>query len=105
MTVWDVHGRCRPIGKQAPEQILKIDPQKYAVIELTQVHITRKSEAAPVNGIPEKRMFWSIISDYDLRTGLCELIDNALDLWILGGQKSSLTIAIVLDVDRQVISV
>ncbi len=49
--------------------------------------VTRKTEIGPVNGTPDKRLYWSIISDYDLHTGLCELIDNALDLWILEGKK------------------
>jgi len=50
-------------------------------------------------------MFWSIISDYDLRTGLCELIDNALDSWVVGGEKTRLTIDVGLDPARQLISV
>lgn len=50
-------------------------------------------------------MFWSIISDYDLKTGLCELIDNALDIWLKGGKLSSPTIEVTLDVERQLISV
>jgi hypothetical protein len=50
-------------------------------------------------------MFWSIISDYDLKTGLCELVDNAIDLWMLSTPKGTLTIAITLDADRQFISV
>ena len=41
-----------------------------------------KKEIGPIDGTPEKRMFWSIISDYDLKTGLCELIDNAIDVWL-----------------------
>ena len=44
--------------------------------------VTRKTELDIIDGTPEKRLFLSIISDYDLRTGLCELIDNALDLWV-----------------------
>jgi len=50
-------------------------------------------------------MFWSIISDYDLKTALCELIDNALDLWEIEKRKNSLSIEIDLDVDRQLITV
>ena len=50
-------------------------------------------------------MFWSIISDYDLKTGLCELIDNALDIWVSGDKKKIPTIEIDLDVDQQLISV
>jgi hypothetical protein len=67
--------------------------------------VTIKTEAAVINGTPEKRLFWSIISDYDLRTGLCELIDNALDLWILNNKARPLTIDVTLDVERQLIGV
>jgi sensor histidine kinase regulating citrate/malate metabolism len=66
---------------------------------------TRKTEVTPVDGTPVKRMFWSIISDYDLQTGLCELVDNALDLWTVGDRKKPLTIKVSLDVDRQLIAV
>lgn len=67
--------------------------------------VTTKTEIQSIDGTPVKRMFWSIISDYDLKTGLCELIDNALDLWILAGQKKPLKVEVELDVDRQLISV
>lgn len=67
--------------------------------------VTRKTEAAAIDGTPDKRLFWSIISDYDLRTGLCELVDNALDLWMLNGRTRSLTVNLELDVERQLISV
>ena len=58
-----------------------------------------------IDGTPKKRLFLSIISDYDLKTGLSELVDNALDFWISNGKKSNLTINIVLDADRQFIQV
>src|SRR6266849_8130396 len=67
--------------------------------------ITRKTEIEPIDGTPVKRMFWSIISDYNLKTGLCELVDNALDLWVQGNRTKPLAISINLDVDRQLISV
>lgn len=67
--------------------------------------VTQKTQIAPVNGTPVKRMFWSIISDYDLKTGICELVDNALDLWTKSGRKKSLQIAVELSVSRQLISV
>jgi hypothetical protein len=67
--------------------------------------VTRKTEIGPINGTPVKRMFWSIISDYDLRTGLCELVDNALDMWMLDKQNKPLKVEINLDVARQLISV
>lgn len=64
-----------------------------------------KRPVQPVDGSPKKRLFWSIISDYNLKTALCELIDNALDQWLLGKQGPALTVDLDLDVDRKVISV
>jgi hypothetical protein len=67
--------------------------------------VTRKTEISAVNGTPEKRLFLSIISDYDLRTGICELIDNALDLAVANSTLNTLKIAVTLDSDRQLIQV
>lgn len=67
--------------------------------------VTRMTQIAPVNGMPEKRLFLSIISDYDLRTGICELIDNALDQAVASNTLSSLIIEVTLDFDRQLIQV
>jgi hypothetical protein len=64
-----------------------------------------KQPVQPVDGSPKKRVFWSIISDYNLKTALCELIDNALDQWRLDKKGPPLTIRLVMDVDRKVISV
>lgn len=63
-----------------------------------------KREVGLVDGTPVKRMFWSIISDYDLKTGLCELIDNALDVWLTGGRRPP-KVSIDLDTERQLIRV
>src|ERR1700752_854650 len=67
--------------------------------------IARKTVLATIDGTPKKRLFLSIISDYDLKTGLCELVDNALDFWVTNDKKTKLTISIVLDPDRQFIQV
>src|SRR5712692_12075528 len=67
--------------------------------------VTRKTEIEPIDGTPEKRMFWSIISDYDLKTGMCELVDNAIDLWTIAERPEKLSINITLDADRQLIAV
>ncbi len=64
-----------------------------------------KREIKLVNGTPNKRMYWSIISDYNLNTAICELIDNALDIWLKGSQKPFLKIAIDVDIKRQVITI
>lgn len=67
--------------------------------------VTRKITLKTIDGTPKKRLFLSIISDYDLKTGLCELIDNALDLWIRNNKNPKITISVTLDYDRQFIQV
>ena len=67
--------------------------------------VTKKTMLTTIDGTPKKRLFLSIISDYDLKTGLCELIDNALDLWVSNDKKPKLTVSVVLDPDRQFIQV
>lgn len=67
--------------------------------------VTSKREIDLIDGTPDKRVFWSIIADYGLRTGICELIDNAIDLWVLNGRKHSLSIGVEIDQHRQIISV
>jgi hypothetical protein len=66
--------------------------------------VSVKREVGVIDGTPVKRMFWSIISDYDLKTGLCELIDNAIDIW-LDARRGTPKIQIDLDTEQQVISV
>lgn len=67
--------------------------------------INKKTFLKTVDGTPKKRLFLSIISDYDLKTGLCELVDNALDFWTSDGKKKPLHIDLALDADRQYIQV
>lgn len=67
--------------------------------------VSRRQVFDTIDGTPEKRMFLSIISDYNLQTGICELIDNAIDLWTTNGRKPALKVEVTLDVDRQIISV
>src|SRR5215470_8786086 len=64
-----------------------------------------KREAKILDGTPEKRLFWSIIQDYDLETSVCELIDNALDLYLRSKQPTPVFIRIDLEVDRQLIRI
>lgn len=65
----------------------------------------RRVEVGTIDGTPKKRLFWSIISDYDLKTAVCELVDNAIDHWIAAGRLKSLRVSIDLDAARQTISV
>ena len=67
--------------------------------------VTVKTQVKPIDGTPIKRVFLSIISDYSLKTGICELIDNAVDLWTANGQPAGMKIRVILDAARQVISV
>ena len=53
---------------------------------------------------PEKRLFLSVISEYDLNKAICELVDNAIDLWIKNNRQN-ITIKVELDATRQFISV
>jgi len=64
-----------------------------------------KREAITLDGTPDKRLYWSIISDYDIQTALCELIDNAIDQWMGSNPRAPLAVDLVLDADRQLISV
>lgn len=67
--------------------------------------VARKTFLTTVDGTPKKRVFLSIISDYDLRTGLCELIDNAIDHWLANGKKQGFRVTVTLDTERQFIRV
>ncbi|MEW8030208.1 MAG: ATP-binding protein [Candidatus Thiodiazotropha sp.] len=57
-----------------------------------------------LDATPEKRIFLSIISEYDLKRSICELIDNAIDLWTRT-KREDLVIRIELDTRQQSISI
>lgn len=67
--------------------------------------VSQKREVGTLDGTPDKRIYWSIISDYDVKTGLCELIDNAIDLWMATTSRSPLLIELNLDPERQLIHI
>jgi len=58
-----------------------------------------------IDATPDKRLYWSIISDYELLTGICELIDNAIDLWTRGGRKRKLQVSVHVDPDQQALRI
>jgi hypothetical protein len=64
-----------------------------------------KKEIDTIDAVPSKRLFLSIIADYGLNRSVCELIDNAIDMWVLSGKKKSLIITITLNKDQQTIEV
>jgi len=64
-----------------------------------------KKEIDILDATPSKRLFLSIIADYDLNKSICELIDNGLDVWVRNGKKKAITIKIFLDKQQQTITV
>lgn len=62
-----------------------------------------KKEVEPLDAVPSKRLFLSIIADYDLNRSICELIDNSLDTWVKSGKNKPLSIEIQLDENQQTI--
>jgi hypothetical protein len=43
-----------------------------------------KKQIQKLDATPSKRIFYSIIADYDLNRSICELVDNGLDVWVKG---------------------
>src|SRR4051812_40684937 len=66
---------------------------------------TEKREIGQLDATPDKRSYWSIIADYDLKTGICELVDNAVDQWIAAGRSRKLSVDLSLDAERQLITI
>ncbi len=64
-----------------------------------------KREVAILDATPSKRLFLSIIADYDLNRAICELVDNGIDVWTRAGRKGRVSISILLDVSQQTITV
>ncbi len=64
-----------------------------------------KREKRMLDGTPSKWSFWAIVNDYDLQTSICELIDNALDLYLKGKQLIPVSIRVNLNIDRQTASI
>jgi histidine kinase/DNA gyrase B/HSP90-like ATPase len=58
-----------------------------------------------IDSVPSKRIFHSIIADYQLQNSLCELIDNAIDNWFKSGKKNTLKVEVDLDYQQQCIIV
>ena len=60
-----------------------------------------KTRASTVDATPSKRLYLSIIADYNVNKALCELVDNALDIWVKNGRKEHLIVDITLDQNQQ----
>ncbi|WP_455270903.1 ATP-binding protein [Rhizobium herbae] len=64
-----------------------------------------RQQVGILDAIPAKRMFMSIIADYDLSKSICELVDNALDVWTRKRRESSISINVILDDEARTIQV
>jgi hypothetical protein len=64
-----------------------------------------KKIAGKLDATPSKRLFLSIIADYDLNRSICELVDNGLDVWIRGKRVQAIAINVSLDKLQQTITV
>lgn len=64
-----------------------------------------KKQVDLLDAIPSKRLFLSIIADYNLDLAICELVDNAFDLWVKDQKKQTLSIKIHLDIRQQTINI
>jgi hypothetical protein len=64
-----------------------------------------KNQIDELDATPSKRLFLSIIADYDLNRSICELVDNALDVWVRSGKAGQINITIVLNKEQQAIKV
>lgn len=64
-----------------------------------------KQQVGTLDAIPAKRMFLSIIADYDLNKSICELIDNAFDVWTRNNRVGPICIDVDLDQDERKITV
>jgi C4-dicarboxylate-specific signal transduction histidine kinase len=64
-----------------------------------------KRQVDTLSATPSKRLFLSIIADYDLNRSICELIDNGLDVWVRGGKSTKINIKVSLDKDQKTIRV
>jgi hypothetical protein len=65
--------------------------------------MTWKKLIEPIDATPIKNVYLSIIHDYDLKTALCELIDNSIDAWRDAKRSDALEIRVAFDLDQQTI--
>ncbi|WP_316202872.1 MULTISPECIES: ATP-binding protein [unclassified Bradyrhizobium] len=64
-----------------------------------------KRQIGTLDAVPSKRLFLSIIADYDLNKSICELVDNGFDVWTRGGRKSPINIKLWLNEEQGTIRV
>ncbi len=58
-----------------------------------------------IDAVPSKRIYQSIIADYDLSRSICELVDNALDGWHAREAPRPLTVSLTIDTTQKSIRI
>lgn len=71
-----------------------LDLKQFVEVAMSLIHL---------DATPQKRLFLSIIADYDINTAVSELIDNAIDHWLDGGKELDLKVDVRVNLDRQAI--
>jgi hypothetical protein len=64
-----------------------------------------KRQVGTLDAVPSKRLFLSIIADYDLNKSICELVDNGFDVWTRAGRTDPINIRVWLDAELGTIRV
>lgn len=64
-----------------------------------------KQQIGVVDAMPSKRMYLSIIADYDLNKSICELVDNGFDVWTRAGRTKPISIHVELNIEQGSITV
>jgi hypothetical protein len=64
-----------------------------------------KRKIGNINATPPKDIYRSIIADYDFKLGICELVDNAIDIWSRKKKSFKLIVNLTFDLDQQKITV
>ena len=64
-----------------------------------------KRAAGNTDATPSKTIYSFIIADYRLRTGICELVDNAIDSWARNGRSGALNVSVAIELGQQSIRV
>lgn len=64
-----------------------------------------KTPISGTDATPIKSVYLSIIADYDLKSAVCELIDNGIDAWRAANRNDALEISVKIDTDQQTIKI
>lgn len=64
-----------------------------------------KEPIGTFEALPSKRIYNPIITDYDFEKSICELVDNAIDIWVKNSRSIKLKILINLNPANQTITI